>query len=510
MTTGDQFWNEVRRSLPSALPEFFRRQRWFGGKSDAIRSVEVLESIPLPWAEARACLFLAAVEYETGRAQQYAFPLLAHNPGHGAPNEDVALSLTLEVGREPPSRVTLSDAMRSPIFGAFLLDLTRKARRFSGAGGEVLATPAPALASILSRNDSSLEPSLMGVEQTNSSIRYGERLILKFFRRLEHGMNLDLEMGRFLTETAAFRHVPPLAGSIEYRTPSGTIATLALLQGFVPNRGDAWRYALRLLEQYAAQIQAAGQPASGLVPLESLFDLASIETPQSAEKLLGEALPFAGLLGTRTAELHLALASGLGGTDFAPEPFSAEYCEKLADEALRLAADALGLLSRRCKSLPASAREPAEAVLAAEAKISSRLEVMRSAPITAMRTRVHGDYHLGQVLYTGLDFLIIDFEGEPERPIAERREKRSPLYDVAGMLRSFHYAAYAALCHEPDEAASPRDLGAWTRLWDSRVSAAFLRSYLRAAGAACFIPEDRRELGALLDFHLLEKAVYEL
>ncbi len=507
----DQFWSEVRQALPSVLPDFFRRQRWFGGKAEAIASVEVIESLRLPWAEARACLFLVNVTYRSAATQVYALPLLAHDARFGASSEDSELSLPVQLGPGRSSPITVSDAMRNPHFGSFLLGLIREARRLTGIAGELRSTPAPTLASILEQAGGPIEPSLMGVEQSNSSIRYGERLILKFFRRLEHGLNLDLEMGRFLTETVGFRHVPQSAGFIEYSSAVKTTATLALLQGFVPNRGDAWRYTLYLLEQYLDRLRAVQQlPPLPATPA-NLLELANVDIPQAARALLGEIVPFAELLGTRTAELHLALGSGLGGPDFAPESFPAGYRVKLADAALQLAADSLRLLDRRRESLPSSERAQAGAVLGAEEEISSRLRAMRSAPMTAARTRIHGDYHLGQVLYTGSDFVIIDFEGEPERPLAERREKRSPFYDVAGMLRSFHYAVYSALRQEPREAASADGrLQPWARLWNRYVSGVFLGSYLRKAGTACFIPQSREEIGALLDFHLLEKAVYEI
>lgn len=510
VTTCDRFWSEVRERLPATLPDYLRRQRWFGGKAEVIRSVEIPESIPLPWAEGTACLFLAAVRYEAGHAQRYALPLLAHDPQESAQSGSVASSFSLQLGLERSSPVTLSDALQNPRFAAFLLDFIRQAKQLSGVAGDLRAARAPALASIWKRDEGPLEPSLLGVEQSNSSIRYGERLMLKFFRRVEQGVNLDLEMGRFLTERAAFQHVPPVGGSIEYRSRGGETATLALLQGFAPNRGDAWRTTLQMLDSYLARVPAREPQSSGLPPRVSVVDLAAMAIPQVDAGLLGEALPFAGLLGVRTAQLHLALASGNTGPDFAPEPFTAAYRENLTETVLRLARQTLRLLSNLRPSLPAAARDAAQAVLASEGEISRRLQAIRSMPLTAMRARVHGDYHLGQVLCTESDFVIIDFEGEPERPLAERREKRSPLYDVAGMLRSFHYAAYAALREKLPGAASPRQLEAGARLWRMWVSAAFLGSYLRTAGAACFIPQDRQELGALLDFHLLEKAVYEL
>lgn len=507
--TGDRFWNGVRYYLPAALPDFLRRQRWFGGKAEVMQTIEIAESIPFPWVEGAACLFLATVRYEAGHSQQYALPLVAHDPRETAPGESAAFSITVQSGSDGTSTVVLSEALQNPHFTAFLLDLIRQGKQLPGMAGQLRAVPEPAFASIWKGGDGSLEPSLMGIEQSNSSIRYGERLILKFFRRIEHGVNLDLEMGRFLMEAAKFEHVPPVAGSIEYRSREGATATLALLQGFVRNQGDAWRYALRILDDYLARVPVAEPPSPSLMPIP-LLRLEGAGIPQAAAVQLGGALSFAELLGVRTAQLHLALSSEHAGPDFAPEPFPPEYGNNMANNGLRMARETLRLLRDLRESLPAAVRHTAQRVLASEAEIFRRLQAMRSLAFTAMRTRVHGDYHLGQVLYTGSDFVIIDFEGEPERPLAERRQKRSPLYDVAGMLRSFHYAAYAALHDKPPEAESAYHMEAWVRLWAEWVSTAFLGSYLHTATGACFIPQDRRELSALLDFHQLEKAVYEL
>ncbi|MGH9356770.1 MAG: putative maltokinase, partial [Terriglobia bacterium] len=442
---------------------------------------------------------------QSGQVQQYALPLIA-SEGFSPQGPSGAISVDVQQELEPPLAVTLSDALQNPGFAMFLVDLIQHERRIPGVAGELRAGRAGVLDRVEKHGDGSLEPSLVDVEQSNSSIRYGNRLILKFFRRIEHGVNLDLEMGRFLTETAAFEHVPPAAGFIEYGITGGTSATLALLQGFVHNQGDAWRYALQILDNYLARATAAGPPPARLLA-PSTLGLA--EVPGLAAALLGEAIPFAELLGVRTAQLHQALASeqaNRAGPDFAPEPFSAHYRETLSQSAVSLAREVLRIL--RNFPPPAAVREAVQSLLASEEAIIARFEALRGLPLTAMRTRVHGDYHLGQVLYTGSDFVIIDFEGEPERPLAERRQKRSPLSDVAGMLRSFDYASYSALREKPAETGNP--LESWAALWASWVRAVFLRSYLRTAGDACFIPQDGRELGALLDFHLLEKAVYEL
>jgi maltose alpha-D-glucosyltransferase/alpha-amylase len=219
-------------------------------------------------------------------------------------------------------------------------------------------------------------------------------------------------------------------------------------------------------------------------------------------------------LGRRTAELHLALASDPVDPNFAPEPFTAGYQRPLHQSMRNLTGRVLQLLRRRLKTLPEAAQAEAQQVLDFEPELFRRFHSLLDHKISALRTRTHGDYHLGQVLYTGKDFVIIDFEGEPARPLKERRLKRSPIQDVAGMLRSFHYAAYAAFFEQAAsglvQPQSQTTLEMWSRFWHTWVSVAFLKTYLQVANGAPFLPQSPAELRILLDAYLLEKAVYEL
>jgi maltose alpha-D-glucosyltransferase/alpha-amylase len=364
-----------------------------------------------------------------------------------------------------------------------------------------------------------LTPHVLGVEQSNTNVRYGKRLLLKLFRRLEAGVNPDQEIGVFLTEQVAFAHVPPLAGALAYHrkgAEAGEPISLALLQGFVPNQGDAWRYTLDSLQEYFARTKTHYAPPTWVTDLPSrpLLELAQEPIPDRAAEAIGPYLDSARLLGRRTAELHLALASQPEDSVFGLEPFSPAYREHLQRDMLKLTGTIFQHLRQHLDELTEAAQEPAQQVLALEQRIVSDFDALLESNISALRQRIHGDYHLGQVLYTGDDFMIIDFEGEPARPLSERRQKGSPLQDVAGMLRSFHYAAYAAYFYmigRPDRSErSAADLETWARYWHLWVSVAYLQTYLQVADGAPFIPADRKELKALLDAYLLSKAVYEL
>jgi maltose alpha-D-glucosyltransferase/alpha-amylase len=245
-----------------------------------------------------------------------------------------------------------------------------------------------------------------------------------------------------------------------------------------------------------------------------LWELTRTEPPPLAEEMLGAYLQAAELLGRRSAELHVGLASHPDDPAFAPEPFSQLYQRSLYQSMRTQARRNLALLRKLLSQLPPEVQLLAENVLAAEGEILNRFHQLLDRKITAQRFRCHGDFHMGQVLYTGKDFVIIDFEGEPERPISERRIKASPLRDVAGMIRSFHYASHAALAGitpglfaHREALISPEE---WLQFWCTWSTAAFLQAYLNEAERGSFLPASEEELAKLLDAYVMEKSLYEL
>jgi maltose alpha-D-glucosyltransferase/alpha-amylase len=365
-------------------------------------------------------------------------------------------------------------------------------------GSELVATASPVFAELRDEGDP------------------GDRLILKLFRRLEAGINPDLEIGRFLTEETDFRHVPRVAGWLELRGRGSEPVTVAMLQELIPNEGDAWSFTQDALGRYLLRVLTGwGQGERGVaeVPAGNLVELAERTPGPEVFDRIGTYLPTIRLLGERTAELHIALASGRG-KDFAPEPFSELYQRSLYDSMRTRAKKSLRLLAQRLATLPEAERIAAGELLSAEERIVDRFKRLLSRKIAAERIRTHGDYHLGRVLYTGRDFCPLDFEGEPSRSLSERRLKRSPLRDVAAMLRSFQYAAYVKLFEEASAGvASPEllpELERWVLYWERWVSAAFLRAYFDRARGASFLPPSAEERALLLDTFVLEKAIHEL
>jgi maltose alpha-D-glucosyltransferase/alpha-amylase len=357
-----------------------------------------------------------------------------------------------------------------------------------------------------------LEPVPVKAEQTNTSVVYGDRLILKLFRRIEEEINPELEIGRFLTERTNFPYIAQLAGYLEYHSKKSKITTLATLQSFVANEGDAWQYTLDFLNRNFDYVLANPTVKVPPVPRKHLLSLLK-EPPVLAQESIGPYLISAQLLGRRTAELHVALAAASDDPDFAPEPFSLIYQNSLYHAMRSFATQTLQLLREQLKEIPDELKENAQQVLDSEKIMIERFQLLRNRKISAARIRCHGDYHLGQVLYTGKDFVIIDFEGEPARPLSERRIKRSPLRDVAGMIRSFHYAAHSALLHQSSLALKPENLLAlerWAQFWYVWVSSSFLKSYLQGVEQTELLPDDPEQLRILLDVYLLEKAIYEI
>jgi maltose alpha-D-glucosyltransferase/alpha-amylase len=330
---------------------------------------------------------------------------------------------------------------------------------------------------------------------------FENKFFLKLYRKLEDGVNPDVEITRFLTEKRGFAHVPAFAGAIEYRREKSEPTVVCLLQAAVANEGDAWALTLDSVGRYYERV--LGRKA----------DLQIEHTPPGPllEELIGGIYPQkARLLGQRTGQLHLALASDPDDRAFAPEPFNALSQRSVYQNMRASLRRAFGLLQKKVADLPEAFRAEAEEVLAAEQTILAQEQRILDQRAAASKIRIHGDYHLGQALYTGKDFVILDFEGEPARPLSERKLKRSALRDVAGMMRSFQYAAYSALWQP---AMRPEDipfLERWADLWYRQMASVFLQSYLKATRGASFIPPREGDLEVLLQAYLLDKAVYEV
>jgi trehalose synthase-fused probable maltokinase len=507
---GKDMFSNLKSELPAQLPAYLKGQRWFGAKAREMRATEVVDFVSLERDALHALILLVKVEYEGGGGDLYSVPLVVSKDEAGASSArekgtgSTSSVLTLSE-RGGVETATLTDALKNETFLSVLLDAIERGLVFSGEAGELATLRTHALAMQETGAAGSLRPRAITAEQSNSSIAYGDRLILKFYRRLEEGMNPDLEMCGFLTEKAHYQHTPQLLGALEYRNARGLHMIQGILQSFVPNQGDAWQYTMKSISSFYSEVNK-----------NSAVALVAETQSGGARASIAPFLASVGLLARRTAELHLALVSPAAAAepDFAPEPFDENFQRSFEDALLELTNRVFGQLRHARDRLPENAKPKVERVLGSEPQIIERFHSALSRPIRAVRTRIHGDYHLGQVLYTGTDFVIIDFEGEPARPLSQRRLKRSPLQDVAGMLRSFHYAAHAPLLAATGSVnvndSNREKLNGWAEVWAKWVSDRFLDEYLKTARGAEFLPSSREDVMALLQLHVLEKAVYEL
>lgn len=507
---------EASTHLEACLPDVLNGRRWFAGKARAIQSVRIVESVPIPAGSSTVVLLFIRVEYVDSVPETYTFHLTAAFGEQAARiQQDLpgTIVTTLKVRiKDREQTGVLYDALWRPDFSRTLLSAIGRGSRFTGETGTLIASPTQAYRDLIN-GEASLEPAVLKGEQSNTSVAYGDRGLLKVYRRVENGINPDLEIGRILT-TMNFPHSPPLAGSLEYVRANDETVTVAILQGFVHNQGDAWKYTLEAFDQFLVRCRAQPTGREHALPLAgTLTDMAQKAIPDLVREFIGPYLDSAAAIGQRTGELHVALANVHDNPDFAPEPFSLAYRRSRYDSMCRLASQTCSLLKGRFSGLPSETEQEARRVVNDEFRIQDRFRAFLELETRALRIRCHGDYHLGQVLWTGQDFLISDFEGEPARPISERRMKHTPIMDVAGMLRSFFYVPYAALSRQQSKFFAEGVGGRfdpWIRFWYGWVSLVFLKAYLGIAEHASFWPGSQSEFQVLLDAHLLEKVVYEI
>jgi maltose alpha-D-glucosyltransferase / alpha-amylase len=492
------------------LPEFLPKQRWFAGKSRRIQSTHIVNWIALD--SPRSALVVVEVQFDAGAPALYLVPLAmafgdeANELSRAVPNAIVTSIISAKV----PG--ILFDGVFSDDVCLDLLSLIEKSRELRARHGSICGERGTAFQGILGSAAMPLPVRRVSTEQSNSSFFFGDRFILKLFRLVEPGVNPDAEMGRFLTEKTTFDRTPPFAGLIELKPPADAEpVTLAMLQGLVPNEGDGWKWTVEELDRYFETSAPLRFPESVLTDLGNPLELSGQPVSQMAKDNLGIYLEAATTLGRRTAEMHLALASRSDDEAFAPEPLTPENFQDVLLEFHQHASRVLDVLKERVSYLPDEVVEIAAAVLSRRRRILDHFGALQSNNFHTQRIRIHGDYHLGQVLRVKSDFVILDFEGEPARSLAYRRAKQCALKDVAGMLRSFSYAAYASLINytarHPEDVAR---LEPWAQLWERSAGAVFLRAYQETARGAEFLPADTSDSQKLLDVFLLDKALYEI
>ncbi len=467
------------------LPKFLPLQRWFAGKGTRIGRVDLTQLAEL--GAGRHMLALLDVTGGT-EPQRYFFPLSAlwgeENVGFGT----AKLSATLAKLRRANRVGALVDGTADEAMAEAMLAAMKRGDGIEAKGGRVAFQGSAAL-------DAIEEPGavrILSFEQSNASLAFGTSIILKMYRRLREGLQPDIEVGRFLTEETDYRNAPALLGSVDWVAEDGTPTTLAAAFEFVLNQGDAWHYVTETLDRELEAHDMTG--GEGVPPVAAI---------------MGSPGDFASLLGRRTAEMHRALASGAPGSAFEALEVTPDDVSGWARAAKDDVAGMIGRLRAGLAALPDETRTTAEALIGAEDALGARLDAVAAMAPSGLRCRMHGDYHLGQVLVVQNDVMIIDFEGEPNRSLEERQARTSPLRDVAGMLRSFDYAAWSALRRRIDAGGdAERSLGLVTA-WHAASRDGFLAGYREAMGDTDLYPKDDFA-AALLDLFLIQKAAYEV
>ena len=464
------------------LPRHIEIQRWYASKGTAIQRARVVDHAVWEANGQSWLLPLLDLDGPPGGATYFMPLALAWEERDEERMAGVAQAAIARI-RQQAQVGLMGDAFYDEAFCRELVRTIEKGDTLPTANGKLVFKPTAAFADLSVDIDALLVGRPSGVS-SNTVVTLNETLFLKGYRHVREGINPELEMGRFLTEVARYPNCVPVLGALEYMTNDGRTMTLAMVQSYMANQGDGWDYTLGYLERF-------------------LRDVATTEgttTSDSAEvaAVHGGFLALMATLGRRTAELHHALATRTGAAAFDPEPLAAADFAGFKTHAANDATATLALLRERIDLLPPAAQADARTLLAAADALQAGIAARHPVEGAGIKTRYHGDYHLGQVLVKDNDFVIIDFEGEPARSFEERRTKSSPLRDVAGMLRSFNYARWSALrrvAQSPDEAER---LAAPAIAWERATRDAFLAGYGDAVDT---------ELLALFE---LEKALYEL
>jgi maltose alpha-D-glucosyltransferase/alpha-amylase len=501
----------IARLETKIFPGYMMQLRWFGGKGRVIENMEIINHAEIDLPEYSCIIFLVQVTYQSGLPDIYQLPVsfatqpIALRLQDGCPKSVISLMNINGV------EGVLYDALYASPLQEALINFMAQNHQVMLAKSRLLFNGNSILQSHVEEHEK-IKPKVLSGEQSNTSIIYGNRFFLKIFRKVDLAINPDVEITRFITEHTNFRHIPAFVGSIEWQFDKESIV-VGMMQEMIESSGDAWVTMLDRLNDYNETILVSNRSMLSIEKKGSLLDpVAYEEIPEEFKELIdASTAEQARLLGVRTGEMHLALASGKALPDFKPEEYSLHYQRSLYAGLQSLVRGTFLSQTKNLQKLEEDVRAEAEEVLSMKDDILEVLRRIYSKKIDVIKIRIHGDYHLGQVLFTGKDFVITDFEGEPARSYSERRLKRSPLRDVAGMIRSFHYAAYGSLVldsHIRKEDFSK--LMPFVDHWYHYMSGFFMKAYLETVRGSAFVPNNSEDLETLMTTFLLEKAIYEL
>jgi maltose alpha-D-glucosyltransferase/alpha-amylase len=484
---------KVRHQLEEeVLPHFVATQHWSGAKYDVLRRVVINDYAEWGSDGKKWLIALCSVEGDLGVPYSCFLPLALAWENGDEKHLRAMLPTTVAKVRQQAQIGILADAFADEWFCQALAEAIRSRETLTCATGTIRFSPTDAFVS-LSKASATLSIRSLGLQGSNTTVVLAEQYFLKGYRHLEIGIHPEFEMGRFLTEVVKFPNIAPVFGLVEYEDSEGRKMTLALLQGYVRNQGDCWNYTLDYLGRFLEECRTAGEP------------------PKPAEQAHAAYLVLIRTLGQRTGELHNALGKITGDSAFDPEPVNDSDLSNWIQHGQAEAQRTLNLLKSRELELAVSVVELAQTLLARRNALAERLQacISGSGQLKLVKTRYHGNYHLGHVLLAHNDFVITDFKGDPTCTFVERHHKHSSLRDVADMLRSFSYAAHTALAHASAE--QPKNMSKFepfVREWEAEVSRVFLAAYMETVGNSLVAPD--APLRDLLDLFILEKALYDV
>ncbi|TXD53974.1 MULTISPECIES: trehalose synthase [unclassified Polaribacter] len=485
--------------LSDVLEKYIQKQRWFAGKSSQLKYIELSEYFKIQQDGEIYFGLLLEVNFKEAFYHHYFIPIAFTSDASITPESKIlSISLNNQKG-------FIVDAIYLASFRKVVYDRISTALPVDKTPVQYHKTE--------SFNFPLYESSkFIGVEQSNTSIIYNDAFILKFFRRIYADKNPDYEMSRFLSDKTAFKNTPPYLGSINIIDSDNINITIGLMQKLVPNNGDAWEYFLKEIHKIFLNIDLKKISLKDLPDVE-MFERLKIEeiSPQIIDWVGLHLLNKVKLLAKRTAEMHAALGSEFAETSFTPTRFNGDYSVWLKNRLTYQFQNRLSLAENNLHTLEGYSLQLAKEFLEQKNEIRKRLVNFDWTKFKGERIRIHGDYHLGQILVQDDDFCILDFEGEPESSIRDRKVKQPPLKDVAGLFRSFHYAIYATIFnHQKEYEKNQEAVFDYGELLYKYMIAVFMETYVETTKNANLHIGYRNERIFLLKYCLLEKAIYEL
>jgi maltose alpha-D-glucosyltransferase/alpha-amylase len=494
------------------LPRYIPTCRWFGGKARTVQQMKVMQQLDIIAESGNAVILIVEVRYNEGLPEFYLLPLAFATGDEEKSLRDNSPRSVIASMIMGEQKGVLFDAVYSEHFRQALFRLFTRRKRVKEGEDELHFYVNKEFDALVGERRVAESTRVLSAEQSNTSIVFEDKLFFKLYRRVDTIINPDVEISRFLSEKADFAYTPKYLGHIELKQGKQSWV-FGILQEWVPNQGDAWAYFGDVVTRYFERILEAQVSEPQSPDINTLYQpIYFSDMPEDLQQIIGGAyVERVTQLAQRTAEMHLALASQPEEKGFEPEDFSLHYQRSLFSSLQTLVRTVFTTLENRLKSLPEQVKGEAEEIMRMRTDILKCLQRVYTHKFETTKIRVHGDYHLGQVLFTGKDFMILDFEGEPARAFSERRLKRSPLRDVAGMIRSFHYAAfYELIQNETIRKEDQATLTKWAEQWYYYVSGFYMQAYMEKVKGTRFIPDSPQDFNVLLETFLLEKAIYEL